>query len=192
MAAKPIPHQAVENRNRALWDDITPVHPKAYKEVALLREGGRGARRDRTTRGRRRSRHRGRCGFGQPEPSSFPERADGDCVEPVSESGTRLAVVQHDSCRKAPSCRLLQLAQSAEILARHRCRGFDLDAGQFVGGTFEHKVHFVAILVAEVAEVGVLAVPTGLPTQFLEDEGFKNVTKDLAVACQGLDIEAQQ
>jgi len=40
MAAEPIPHQAVENRNRALWDDITPVHPKAYKEVALLCEGG--------------------------------------------------------------------------------------------------------------------------------------------------------
>ncbi len=119
MAAEPIPHQAVETKNRALWDEIAPVHPKAYKEVAPLHEGGRGARRDRTTRGRRRSRHRDRCRFGQPEPSSFPERADGDCVEPVSESGTRLAVVQHDARRKAPSYRLLQLAQSAEILARY-------------------------------------------------------------------------
>ena len=120
MAAEPIPHQAVENKNRALWDDITPVHPKAYKEVAPLHEGGaRCSTRSNYAR-RRRSRHRGRCRFGQPEPSSFPERADGDCVEPVSESGTRLAVVQHDSCRKVPSCRLLQLAQSAEILARYR------------------------------------------------------------------------
>jgi len=24
----------------ALWDEIAPVHPKAYKEVTLLREGG--------------------------------------------------------------------------------------------------------------------------------------------------------
>jgi|GEM_PF-3629533 len=40
MAAEPILHQAVENKNRALWDEIAPVHPKAYKEVVLLREGG--------------------------------------------------------------------------------------------------------------------------------------------------------
>ncbi len=40
MAAEPMPHQAVENKNRALWDEIAPVHPKAYKEAALLREGG--------------------------------------------------------------------------------------------------------------------------------------------------------
>jgi len=40
MAAEPIPHQAVENKNRALWDGIAPVHPKAYKEFVLLRERG--------------------------------------------------------------------------------------------------------------------------------------------------------
>jgi len=40
MAAEPIPHQAVENKNRALWDEIAPVHPKAYKEVAFLHEMG--------------------------------------------------------------------------------------------------------------------------------------------------------
>ena len=31
-------HEA-EFRNQALWDEIAPVHLKAYKEVALLREG---------------------------------------------------------------------------------------------------------------------------------------------------------
>ena len=40
MAAEPMPHQGVENKNQALWDEIGPVHPKAYKEVTLLREGG--------------------------------------------------------------------------------------------------------------------------------------------------------
>jgi 2-polyprenyl-3-methyl-5-hydroxy-6-metoxy-1,4-benzoquinol methylase len=29
-----------EQRNRALWDEIAPVHAKAYKEVALLKRGG--------------------------------------------------------------------------------------------------------------------------------------------------------
>lgn len=33
------PHQDAETKNRALWDEIAPVHLKAYKEVALLREG---------------------------------------------------------------------------------------------------------------------------------------------------------
>ncbi|MFC2079764.1 class I SAM-dependent methyltransferase [Candidatus Bipolaricaulota bacterium] len=32
-------HQEAELRNRALWDEIAPIHLKAYKEVALLREG---------------------------------------------------------------------------------------------------------------------------------------------------------
>ena len=31
-------HEA-EQQNRALWDEIAPVHLKAYNEVALLREG---------------------------------------------------------------------------------------------------------------------------------------------------------
>ena len=37
--AKPLNHQDAEQRNQALWDEIAPVHLKAYKEVALLREG---------------------------------------------------------------------------------------------------------------------------------------------------------
>lgn len=32
-------HHEAELRNRELWDEIAPVHLKAYKEVALLREG---------------------------------------------------------------------------------------------------------------------------------------------------------
>lgn len=32
-------HHEAELRNRALWDEIAPVHLKAYNEVALLREG---------------------------------------------------------------------------------------------------------------------------------------------------------
>jgi SAM-dependent methyltransferase len=36
--AKPLINQDVERRNQALWDEIAPVHLKAYKEVALLRE----------------------------------------------------------------------------------------------------------------------------------------------------------
>ena len=39
MPADPQPHQDAEKKNRALWDEIAPVHLKAYKEVALLREG---------------------------------------------------------------------------------------------------------------------------------------------------------
>jgi len=35
----PMPHQDAEAKNRALWDEIAPVHLKAYQEVALLREG---------------------------------------------------------------------------------------------------------------------------------------------------------
>lgn len=32
-------HDAAEQQNRALWDEIAPIHLKAYNEVALLREG---------------------------------------------------------------------------------------------------------------------------------------------------------
>jgi SAM-dependent methyltransferase len=32
-------HDAAERLNRAHWDEIAPVHMKAYKEVALLRQG---------------------------------------------------------------------------------------------------------------------------------------------------------
>ncbi len=32
-------HDAAETLNRAHWDEIAPVHLKAYKEVALIREG---------------------------------------------------------------------------------------------------------------------------------------------------------
>ena len=32
-------HHEAEQQNRALWDEIAPIHLKAYKEVALLREG---------------------------------------------------------------------------------------------------------------------------------------------------------
>ena len=39
MTAEPLPHQDAETKNQALWDEIAPVHLKAYKEVALLREG---------------------------------------------------------------------------------------------------------------------------------------------------------
>ena len=37
MTAEPLSHQEAETKNRALWDEIAPVHLKAYKEVALLR-----------------------------------------------------------------------------------------------------------------------------------------------------------
>ena len=39
MTAKSQPHHDAEMKNQALWDEIAPVHLKAYKEVALLREG---------------------------------------------------------------------------------------------------------------------------------------------------------
>ena len=39
MTAEPESHHDAETQNRALWDEIAPVHLKAYKEVALLREG---------------------------------------------------------------------------------------------------------------------------------------------------------
>jgi 2-polyprenyl-3-methyl-5-hydroxy-6-metoxy-1,4-benzoquinol methylase len=39
MPAEPLSPQDAEKKNRALWDEIAPVHLKAYKEVALLREG---------------------------------------------------------------------------------------------------------------------------------------------------------
>lgn len=39
MTNEPLSHQDAETKNRALWDEIAPVHLKAYKEVALLREG---------------------------------------------------------------------------------------------------------------------------------------------------------
>ena len=32
-------HHDAENQNRAMWDEIAPVHLKVYNEVALLREG---------------------------------------------------------------------------------------------------------------------------------------------------------
>ena len=32
-------HHKAEQQNRALWDEIAPIHMKAYTEVALLREG---------------------------------------------------------------------------------------------------------------------------------------------------------
>ena len=37
--AQPSNNQDAEQRNQARWDEIAPVHLKAYKEVALLREG---------------------------------------------------------------------------------------------------------------------------------------------------------
>jgi len=37
--AKPSNSQDAEQRNQALWDEIAPVHLKAYKAVALLRKG---------------------------------------------------------------------------------------------------------------------------------------------------------
>jgi len=39
MTNESVSHQEAEARNRALWDEIAPVHLKAYKEVSLLREG---------------------------------------------------------------------------------------------------------------------------------------------------------
>ncbi len=39
MTTEPRSHHDAEAKNRALWDEIAPVHLKAYKEVALLREG---------------------------------------------------------------------------------------------------------------------------------------------------------
>lgn len=39
MTTEPQPHHDAEAKNRALWDEIAPVHLKAYKEVALLRDG---------------------------------------------------------------------------------------------------------------------------------------------------------
>jgi len=39
MPAEPLSHHDAEPKNRALWDELAPVHLKAYKEVALLREG---------------------------------------------------------------------------------------------------------------------------------------------------------
>ena len=32
-------HHEAERRNRAMWDELAPVHLQAYREVALLREG---------------------------------------------------------------------------------------------------------------------------------------------------------
>jgi SAM-dependent methyltransferase len=34
-----LPHDEAETKNRALWDEIAPVHFDAYREVALLRQG---------------------------------------------------------------------------------------------------------------------------------------------------------
>jgi SAM-dependent methyltransferase len=39
MTVEAQPHHDAETKNQALWDEIAPVHLKAYKEVALLREG---------------------------------------------------------------------------------------------------------------------------------------------------------
>ena len=39
MSCESASHQEAEARNRAFWDEIAPVHLRAYKEVALLREG---------------------------------------------------------------------------------------------------------------------------------------------------------
>ena len=36
MTSESQPHHDAETQNRALWDEIAPVHLKAYKEVALL------------------------------------------------------------------------------------------------------------------------------------------------------------
>lgn len=38
MSSAPNPRDA-ERRNQALWDEVAPVHMKAYREVAMLREG---------------------------------------------------------------------------------------------------------------------------------------------------------
>lgn len=32
-------HQQAESRNRAMWDELAPIHLQAYNEVALLRKG---------------------------------------------------------------------------------------------------------------------------------------------------------
>ena len=42
MTNEPTSHRDVESKNRALWDEIAPVHLKAYQEVALLRRRARG------------------------------------------------------------------------------------------------------------------------------------------------------
>ena len=39
MPPKPQSHRDAEAKNQALWNEIAPVHLKAYKEVALLRDG---------------------------------------------------------------------------------------------------------------------------------------------------------
>ena len=36
----PYPFEQAEERNRTLWDEIAPVHLKAYQEVGRLRAGG--------------------------------------------------------------------------------------------------------------------------------------------------------
>ena len=36
MTREPLSHHDAEAENRALWDEIAPVHLKASKEVALL------------------------------------------------------------------------------------------------------------------------------------------------------------
>jgi hypothetical protein len=40
MTTKSQSHHNAETGNRVLWDEIAPVHLKAYKDVALLPEGG--------------------------------------------------------------------------------------------------------------------------------------------------------
>ncbi len=36
---EPAPHEPAERMNRKRWDELAPVHVRAYREVALLREG---------------------------------------------------------------------------------------------------------------------------------------------------------
>jgi SAM-dependent methyltransferase len=36
----PTPYEHAEQTNQALWDELAPVHARAYEEVALLRKGG--------------------------------------------------------------------------------------------------------------------------------------------------------
>lgn len=38
MTAEPLLHHDAEMKNRALWDEIAPIHLKAYEEARLLVE----------------------------------------------------------------------------------------------------------------------------------------------------------
>jgi hypothetical protein len=102
-------------------------------------------------------------------------------MELIAEADARFAVVNDHVAGEALAGRNLRLAQASEIRRGEGRRHLDLHARDLVRAALDHHVHLGAVPVPVVKEWARLLMPSGVASQFEQDESLEELPQKRSV-----------